>query len=371
MSLLLKLLYIGFAFLLEFVNDDFNFTHNTEGVIGIFKRHDTYWYKKIHDNGYPEVNSKLELGWHDGPKFHQSSWGFMPGYPMTVKIISSIFDTKFETSAFALSIIFSTLCFILFYWLSTLWLDANNDSLYATLLFMVMPFQYYFSMMYSEAFFCSLLIGSLIAVTKKNYLLLAILCSIMTLVRANGLVMLLPVALFVLESENLIISKKLKTEFVSWKSLKKITFLLLPILFFSGYCIYQYIKTGFPNAYSIAQQGGWYRELMFPLAGLFRSGDFASQFNSWYAIVFMIIACFAWKKLPLSFNLIIWLNILLPLSAGSSVAMPRYISIIFPLFIMFSFWLKNLKWKMALIPILLIAHFYTFYFWLISDRFSQ
>lgn len=371
LSVLLKLLYIGFAFAVEVINNDFGFTHDTKGVMGLFKRHDTFWYKKIHDNGYPEVKSKIELGWHNGPEFHQSRWGFMPGYPMTIKAVSIIFNTSFEASAFALSIFFSIICFILFYWLSTLWFDNNENAFYATLLFMVMPFQYYFSMMYSEAFFCSLLIGSFIAITKKKYLLLAILTSIMVVVRAIGLVMLLPIVLYVLENEKFIIGVKLKKEIWNWGNLKKFAFLVLPILSFSAYSYYQYIKTGFPDAYSIAQQGGWYRELMFPLAGLFRSGDFVSQFNSWYAILFMIIAFFTWKKLPLSFNLIIWLSILLPLSAGTSVAMTRYTSIIFPLFFMFAFWLRNVKWKMNLVPVFIAVQLFVFYFWLMSDKFSH
>ncbi|MDB4089052.1 mannosyltransferase family protein [Flavobacteriales bacterium] len=371
LSVFLKILYIGFAFVLESNTDYFGCEHSTEGVISLFKRHDAYWYQNIHDNGYPEVNSRKELGWHNDAEYHQSRWGFMPGYPLAIKVISSLLNISFNASAFIISIVFSTLCFILFYWLSSLWFQKTKNAFYATLLFMVMPFNYYFSMMYTEAIFCSLLFGALIAVKKKKYILLAILTAIMTIFRANGLVLLLPIALFVLENENLLENFKLKKAIWNWNILKKFAFLFLPILTFSGYCYYQYIKTGYPNAYSIAQQEGWYRELMFPIGGLFRSGDFVTQFNSWYSIVIIIISTFTWKKLPLSYNLIIWISILLPLSSGSSIAMTRYISIIFPLYFMFAYWLKDVKWKMALVPIFLILQLYSFHFWLISDSFSQ
>jgi Gpi18-like mannosyltransferase len=367
LGICLKALYVGFAFFVEAIHADFTFAHDYAGIIDLFKRNDTYWYKNIHENGYPEVTSKLDLGWHNGPEFHQSSWGFMPGYPLATQTVSLMFNTNFESSAFILSIVFSLTCFMLFYWLATLWFDKTGDAFFATVLFMVMPFQYYFSMMYTEAYFCMLLIGALLAVVNKNHLALILSTSLMVIIRANGLVMLLPLALFIIENEspeNGPIKTKLRN------SMGMLSMLVFPILSFAGYGFYQYYHTGYFFAYSIAQQGGWYREMMFPLAGLFRSGDFVSQFNSWYAIVFMVIAVLSWKRLSWSFNIIVWLNVLLPLSAGASTGMTRYVTIIFPFFLMFAFWLKNEKWKMALIPLFVGIQLYTFYFWLVSDSFS-
>lgn len=369
-SILLKGLYIVFAFVVDAQKDDFSFSHTTKGVIGLFERNDSYWYKSIHEDGYPEIHSKRDLGWHDKEEFHQSSWGFMPGYPLATKSISLLLNTSFETSAFILSILFSISCFILFYWLAFLWLDNSQNAFFATLLVMAMPFHYYFSMMYTEGYFFMLFLGAMIAAKKKYFLLLGILTSIMVIIRANGLLMLLPISLFILENDKLLKGLKVQKDVFKWSSIKQFAFLVLPILCFAGYILFQYIETGYPFAYSIAQKGGWYREMMFPLTGLFRSGQAHVQFNSWYAIVFMLIAIFAWKKLPLSFNLIIWMNILLPLSAGTSEGMPRYISIIFPLFFLFAYWLKDVKWKMVLIPLLVGLQLFTFYFWLMSSSFS-
>lgn len=369
-GLILKLLYIGFSFAVETFTDDFTFSHDVSGVLDLFKRHDTYWYQSIHEDGYPQVNSKRDLGWHNKSEFQQSSWGFMPGYPLATKAVALLLNTSFDKASFLLSILFSLACFILFYWLACMWFDKGEYAFYSTLLFMCMPFQYYFSMIYTEALFCMLFMGSLIAAKKKNYLLLALLASMMAIVRINGLVMLLPIALFILEEEKLLNGLKFNKKIWTWNVLKKFSFILLPVLCLAGYSYYQYLNTGEPFAYSIALQGGWYRKMMFPLAGLFRSGDFVSQFNSWYAIMFMIIAVFAWKRFSLSFNLIIWLNILLPLSSGSTISMARYIIIIFPLFFIFGFWLKDVQWKIALIPLFLGLQLYTFYFWLISHSFS-
>lgn len=370
-GLLLKLLYVGTAFVYESHNEGFKFDHSQEGIISLFKRHDSYWYEKIHNNGYPEVNSKKDLGWHDGPHYYQTSWGFMPGYPLLTKITSSILNTGFDESAFWLAIIFSILTFILFYWLASLWFNEPSNAFYATLLFMACPFQYYFSMMYTEAIFASFLLGSFLAITYKRFLVLAVLTGFMSIIRANGIIMLLPLAVYIIEMNNSSLKELLSTRRIPKQSIIQACSFLIPITCFAIYCWFQFEKTGFYNAYSIAQQGGWYREIMFPLAGLFRRGDFVSQFNSWFATVFMIIAFVSWKKLSLSYNLIVWLNILLPLSAGTSTAMTRYTTILFPLFLIFGFWLKGFKWKYALIPILVLVQLYCFTFWLVSDAFSQ
>jgi hypothetical protein len=63
--------------------------------------------------------------------------------------------------------------------------------------------------------------------------------------------------------------------------------------------------TGYYFAFSIAQ-AGWYREFMFPLFAFFRRGDFATQFNSVYTILVIILSAMIWKKLPLSMNLLAW-----------------------------------------------------------------
>lgn len=369
-SILLKMLYVGFAIVVDAKSESFSFSKNTGGILGLFERNDSYWYKSIHEKGYPKIQSKRDLGWHDKEEFHQSSWGFMPGYPLATKSVSYVFNTSFEASAFILALLFSSLCFILFYWLACIWLKNPRDAFFATLIVMTMPFHYYFSMMYTEGYFFMLFLGAMIAAKKKRYFLVGIFTSIMVIIRANGLLMLLPIVLFILENEKLLHAYQVKEEVLTWNSLKKFAFLVLPILSFAAYILYQYLETGYPFAYSIAQKGGWYREMMFPLLGLFRSGQAHVQFNSCYAILFMIIGIIAWKKLPLSFNLIIWMNILLPLSAGTSEGMPRYISIIFPLFFLFGYWLRNVRWKFALIPLLIGLQLFTFYFWLVSDSFS-
>jgi len=85
------------------------------------------------------------------------------------------------------------------------------------------------------------------------------------------------------------------------------------------------------------------------------------MFNSTYTVIAMIFALFAWRKLPLSFNILIWLAIILPLTAGSVISMPRYISTLFPLFIILAYHLYKTKYKFLILGCLFCLQLYTYY----------
>lgn len=369
-AILIKVIYVVFAFVVDSMSQDFGFGHDAEGIVSLFKRNDSYWYEDICTRGYNEITDARDLGWSNEESFHQSNWGFMPGYPILIKGLCS-FGLSFNTSGFILAFCFSLLAFVLFYWLASIWFNDNKNGFFATLLFMCFPFHYYFSVLYTEPIYCALLIGMLLAVIKKRWVIVACLASYLVILRASGIVLILPLAIFILENQGVLSKLKLRKSLLSKDAIIGLVPLIFPALAFVGYCYFQSVNTGDPFAYSTAQQQGWNREFMFPLAGLFRSGSFVGQFNSFYAIVFMVIAFSGMKRLTLGYNLILWFPLLLPLAAGNVEGLPRYISTIFPFMFLFGYWLKNVKWKMLVLPILFGIQLYTFYFWLISHPFSR
>lgn len=81
--------------------------------------------------------------------------------------------------------------------------------------------------------------------------------------------------------------------------------------------------TGTPFAFSEAQ-AGWNRTISWPWEGLFASGDFATQFESWYTLALVIATTWYWRKLENSFRLWLVLGILGPLLSGSVDSMTRF-----------------------------------------------
>lgn len=309
--------------------------------VEMVKKNDSYWYQKITKGGYPELRTEDEIGYSKAEKFTQSEWAFFPLYPMLNYSIMELFQTDFDTSAFILSILFSFLSMVgLFYFINHLH-QNNRKSLYLVLTLFSFPFAYYFHMYYTEAIFFTLLIWAFVSIQQKKYGLLSFLLIPLVLVRPNGVIMLIPLYLYHLEQMDLLKRFRIEYKLVFSKRnlLYSLAFITGPLMFLL-YLYYQYEKTGFFLAFSIAQRG-WYREFMWPFLSFFRKGDLATQFNSIYTIIFILLAILLRKRIPFSLNILIVISFLLPLSSGSVGSMTRFIPLIFPLIIA----LGQMMWK--------------------------
>ncbi len=219
---------------------------------------------------------------------------------------------------------------------------------------------------YTEALFFSLLAFSFITVYLKKYWITSVLLIPLVLVRPNGIVCILPLYLFFIEQNEGIINyfKNNKSNY-----LKDLLIFVSAPLSLLLYCFYQKSMTGFYLAF-IKAQAGWYKQFMFPLLSLFRRSDFTTQFNSVYIIVVMILLIIYRKKFTLSMNLLIWINILLPMTSGSVACMPRYVSIIFPISIILGTYFIKINHYYLLLLGVFCLQLITFYPWLISHPFS-
>jgi hypothetical protein len=359
----IKLVYLGMSVALT---KDKMHGNVFEKYIQTTRKYDAYWYEKITNNGYSKVTKKVDLGFSNAQDFKQSEWAFFPFYPKLMSGMKSIFGTTYNSSAFFLSLLFSYLSLVGMYWFGLIFLKEERKALFATCILFCFPFSFYFSMFYTEALFFTFLIFSFIAIHYKKHIWLTLLLVPLILLRPNGLVLLLPLFLYFLEQNDLL--KKWK---VDWGKLFSKKELFLASAFLSGplafaiYCLYQYQMTGFHFAFSIAQVG-WYREAMFPLFAFFRKGDLATQFNSIYTIIVFVYTFSIRKKLPLSLNVLIWISLILPLCSGSVASMTRFISIIFPLFLILSTQINQLKYRNGLLILLFGLHLFSFSTWILN-----
>jgi hypothetical protein len=370
-SIVLKISYLIFALI---INQHERLPQyvalNFQGYISVTSNADTGWYEKISKNGYPEIHNVDDIGYSCKEKYKQSEWAFFPFYPWLLVSLNKITSLDFDVCGFILSIIFSLLVFIGFYWFLLSVAYSSEKAFYFTMILMLFPFHYYFSMQYTEAIFFTLMIFCFLAVNKNKLYFLPFLVIPLTLVRPNGILILLPLFIFYLEKQGAILRYK-----VNWKTIlnRKIFY---PMLFFLAgpvafilWGFYQKQMTGEFFAFSIAQRG-WYRHLMIPILAFFRTGGFATQFNSYYTILIILIAILWWKKLPLYMNILVWVSIIAPLCSGSVTSMPRFISVIFPFSIIFSGWFITTKFKYPLLIILFSLQIFVFYFWLTGNPFS-
>lgn len=362
-ALVVKVVYFGFAVGIFELTSNESFNPDYQGFISTLKKNDAFWYEKIAINSYPVIEDKLDLGYSEGSEFKQSEWAFFPFYPFLIKTFASMPGVDTNLSFLLISLIFSLLGFVLFYIFLEGYFKKTREALFITLLFITFPFHYYFSVFYTEAIFFCFLMGSFVSVQQKKYWLTSLLIIPLTLIRPNGIILLVPLYLFMLENEGLLKRGiSMKKTFQKENVLRSFFFLSGPIAFLL-YGFYQLEMTGEFFAFSVAQQG-WYREFMFPLLALFREGNLANQFNSVYTILFILIAAFSWKKFPLSLNVLIWLSLLLPLTSGSVQSMPRFISLIFPFSLLIGSWVYKWKYHNFALSVLFLLQLFTYYFWL-------
>ena len=362
-SLLIKLIYVLFSIgLHDYIGKEEKL--NYFAVIDVFKKNDAFWYEHIAVNGYSQIEDVKDLGYNDGSEYKQSEWAFFPFYPLLIYVTHKLTNLNIDSSFLLLSFIFSALGFIIFYLLTRDLYGDKRKALWFTLLLIIFPFHYYFSVFYTEAVFLSCLVGAFYAILKRKYLIMSLLLIPLVLTRPNGILLLVPLYFFMLEQENLLVNTKLKGIFKRQNVYRSIYFATGPAIFII-YCLYQKHMTGEYFAFSIAQEG-WYRKFMFPLLAFFRHGDMATQFNSVYTILFIILAIFAWKRIPLSFNILIWISLLLPLTSGSVMSMPRFISLIFPMIIFIGLQLYKLKMRWIVYVLLFFLQLCSLYFWVIN-----
>ena len=358
-SVLVKVMYFALAHYLGYTE---------EGIdIGIFKRNDSFWYERIalegHDRITPDQLGKCEEG-----NIEQSYYAFFPLYPFLIRAMIIVSKLSFDAVAFLLSILFSTALFVVFYQFLVRRYKSEKIALLASLFLIVLPFNYYFSVFYTEALFLFLLVGSFYSIEKRSTGFLLLLTCALVLVRPNGLFMLAPLFLYYIEKRHSLNIKVLIG--TPRKQLVGLSVFLAPVFVFIVYCFYLNEMTGDFFAYKTAQ-AGWCRETVFPWMPILKANNWKDYFKVVYLASFALLTLINIKKMPMSFLLLIAISLLLPLVANS-ITSPRFISVVFVFPIIFARYTSKANRSMVFLLLvgLCMIQLYTFTFWLAGDEFS-
>lgn len=372
----LKLMYVVFTVALanagfEFqCYEDFTFsTFNDRGKFDdMYIRNDAGWYKQIATNGHHKILTRqLKPNKVDG--WIQSYYAFFPLFPFSVVGLQMLTGLPYTYAAILLVTLFSIAGFCLLYYFIALFSNSTKVALTSVIILMLFPFTYYFSMPMTESLFLLLLTLCFIGVYHKNIALMAIAGALLVLVRPNGIIMSVPLGLFYLERHVFTNSWRLPQKSDWLNFLPGIALGTMPIAFFA-YCFYLKEMTGDFFAFSTAQ-AGWGKAWTNPLIVLVKYTGWRYVVEVSFTLFAMVVAVLGRRIIPLSFQVLIWTSLLLPLWAGTTISMPRYISLIFPIFILMAYYVSNHIKKTALLYIGLTAlHLFSFYFWLKPDNLS-
>lgn len=293
--------------------------------------------------------------------------GFFPLFPLLIYIVTLPFKVlPFDVIQYFVVIVLVSIFFLssLVVMYKLIRLDyANNIAMSAILAILIFPTSFFFAGIYSESLFLFLSLSSFYFARKKKWFLAGILGTLLSATRLVGIAI-FPALLY----------EYFKNE--KKRSFGKLLSILLTPLGLIAYVFYNFQKWGNPF-YFIEAQGNFannrsVESVILPIQTVFRYIKILISVNpgiyEWWVAFFeilffiftLILFYIAWKKkIRISYLIFGALCFLIPASSGTFTGLPRYIVVIFPLFIALAL-IKNKLFKIiySVISIVLLFIFF-------------
>ena len=302
-------------------------------LLDIMTQWDGVWYRLIAHHGYHSPTPSLAPA-------------FFPVYPLIVRAVAFVVR-DFQVA----SLLVSNGCLIAAALLLVrlLRLDYDEPVCRRAITFLMFnPVSFFLSAAYSEATFLLLSIATLFAARQNKWMLASVCGGFLTATRAPGL----------------IIGAPLLAEYaLQWRERREsIRRFVRPRLFWLAlvpcglgvYLFYFYIKRGDFFLPMHAQAGGWKKTLTWPWQTFFNPDNFSPSHIPLYqaivgvALVLMVVGFFL--KLRPTYLAYVVAALLFYLAWGSLEALPRYVSILFPLHLVLA--LASFRWPWLYEPLL-------------------
>lgn len=293
--------------------------------------------------------------------------GFFPLFPLSIHMLTSIFGTNMQGLPFEPIQYFTALILASFYFLLSLIvlyklvrLDYKDNIAIFTIVFtLIFPTSFFYVSIYSESLFLLLSVSSFYFARTNRWFLASLCGGLLTATRLVGIAIIPALVIeFVKQKENMLKPKGL--------------LLLLMPLGILGYMLFNFLKWG-DAFYFIQAQGAFHNErsvdsIVFIPQTIFRYIKILTTlppgiFEWWIALLeisvffFVSIMFFvAWKKkIRTSYILFALICFLIPASTGTFTGLPRYVLVLFPIFIALSL-IKNKIFKLfyAVICVILL-----------------
>lgn len=251
----------------------------------------------------------------------KSQYAFFPLYPLAIRALN-ILVQNYLLSAVLLSLA-STFFGLQILYKITKDIFDKKIAFKAVLLLLIFPTSFFLITAYSEGLFFLLTISGFYFL-RQNKLFWATV--FITLASATRLVGLAVVAGFLID---ILIRQGLN---------RKNFLVLLSPLGFLLYCVFLYQQTGNP-IYFITAENNWQRSLVLPGIGFWqaiRSGSLDLIFG----IVGAGLAFRSFRFLPLSLAVYSLVSVAIPLFTPTLISIPRFLLVIFPIFILIAL-IKN------------------------------
>lgn len=305
-------------------------------LLDILTQWDGFWYRLIAQKGYAPPMTELAAAW-------------FPLYPMLVRAAHFVVrDYQVAT------VLVSNGCLIAAALLLMRLLRLDYDELVsrrAITFLMFNPVSFFLSSAYTESTFLLLSIGALLAARQGKWLIAALSGMCLSATRAPGLLIGAPL---------------LAEYFVEWqKRGGNVRAFFRPHLFLLAlapvglvaYMLYLYVLRGDFFLPMHAQASGWGKTLTLPWVSFFWPRTFPSSHVPLYQTIggaaIILTGAGFFLRLRATYLVYAVTSILFCLSWGTLEALPRYVSMVFPIYIVLA--LLSSRWKWLYEPLLAIS----------------
>lgn len=251
---------------------------------------------------------------------------FFPLYPLLISFFGSILHLSLLTTGVLLNWILLIVAFVFLYKLLIL-SYSKKDSIWILVLILCFPLSFFYLTLYSESLFFCLSILSLFYYQKKKYWLSIFFLILVSSTRMVGIALIGAVLI------DLYLKKKPFDKF------------LLSFFGIGIFAWYGYFKTGILFSIIYAESH-WERLVTLPgfaiynsLSVIFREGisfkNYALAIDLVLVLFVLVILFRSYRVIPKLYFYYALLSLLIPLSTSTFLSFPRFILVIFPLFIAF------------------------------------
>lgn len=309
----------------------YQFVYNSNIWLAIWGVWDTGWYLDISQNGY--TSRPL-----DQLVLQQTNIAFFPLYPLLMRLLGSITGNHYIAG-----LIISNFCLIVscIYLYKLVSLDSDKASAAKSVKYLLLfPISFVFSGVFTESMYLALALMCFYYARTGKWHLVGITGFLLSLTRSIGVLVVLPLlyeGLMPLLKEN----KDIKSFKNSRDKILPLFYLSLIPLGTISFMIFNYYLTGDFIAFAHAQVM-WQRYLANPLEILVNGyhESIYTAFEAAFTTISIFIFILFYRKIRFSYWLFGMYSIFTPLSTGIQ-SMPRYILVIFPIYILFADITKN------------------------------
>ena len=267
-------------------------------VFDAFSRWDAWHYTRIAESGYPSTDA--------------SRAAFFPLFPTLIRIVAELQGRTDRAGLFVAAIIVANVCLVL----ATMALAAlvrldlePDDARRSAWYLLAFPTSLFLSAGYSESLFLLLTVGAILACRTDHWLWAAALAMFAAVTRPVGLLICVPLAV---------------EGFLAWRvsggwPWRPAAAVVAPLIGIAAWMLYLAADLHDPLAFVHAQKG-WDRSLALP-------------WDTFSSFIRTSNTGMPWRWLRPSYALYMTALLLVPLATGSLLSMPRFLLVMFPMYL--------------------------------------